>query len=110
MRRASCTMRTPPEIRKYCERRYADLLRAIVEGRSLFPIEIRFGKTKRPSDFQVLRREVTALAKSGLNFNIQWTEVNTRRWGRQRLPARIWFEDEIEFARAIGKEGELQSF
>jgi hypothetical protein len=103
-------MRTPLEIRKYCERRYTDVLRAIVEGKSLFPIEIRFGKSKRSTDFHALRREVTALAKSGLDFKIEWVEINTRRWGLQRLPARIWFDQEREFVRAIDKEQELQSF
>lgn len=110
MRRASYEMRTPPEIREFCERRYIDLLQAIIENRSIFPLEIRFGKTRRPNDFESLRKQVTALANSGLNFSIDWTEVNTRRWGRQRLPERIWFDQELEFVRAIGKQQEVERF
>lgn len=103
-------MRTPREIRKYCERRYSDLLRAIVEGRSLFPLEIRFGKTNQPSDFESLRQAVTSLSESDLNFSIEWAERNTRRWGLQRLPRRIWFDDESGFVRALGKAKEVEHF
>jgi hypothetical protein len=110
MRRGSYAMRTPPEILKYCERRYFDLLRAIVENRSIFPLEIRFGKTKRPTDFESLRQAVTALAKSGLEFNIEWKDTNTRKWGRQRLPTRIWFEEEHSFLRAVEKAKEIERF
>lgn len=33
-----------------------------------------------------------------------------RRWGRQRFPERVWFENEAEFLKTIRKAGEVERF
>ena len=76
----------------------------------MFPLEIRFGRPSKSDDWHNLQREITSLAQGQLGYQIEWTDVNTRRWGRQRFPERVWFATETEFLRAIHKQAEVEGF
>lgn len=103
---------TPAEIRELCLRKYAAFLRSIVVGEPFFPLPIRFGKPSTAVGFTQLRREVEALASSALPYRIEWREVRSSRLGvgRQRLPERLWFENEADFLAAIEKASEVTRF
>src|SRR5207249_2139844 len=100
-------MLSPSDISNLCLRKYPAFLRAVVTGDNLFPLEIRFGRPSTTEDWSVLQHEITALANHDLGYRIGWTHVNTRRWGRQRLPERVWFDNEEDFLRTIRKEREV---
>lgn len=90
--------------------RYPDFLRSIVNGTTFFPLPVRFGKPSPTEDFNKLRREINALTEANLGCNIEWTEVNSRRWGKQRFPQRLEFGDETSYLRALGKTKEVARF
>lgn len=96
----------PDDIARLCQRKYPAFLRSVVTGEAFFPLEIRFGRPSTTAEWETLRREITALAGGNLGYCIDWDETNTRRWGRQKFPRRVWFADEASFLRALGKAGE----
>jgi hypothetical protein len=103
-------MLSPEDIRRRALTCYADFLRSIVNGSIFFPLPIRFGKPSATEDFNKLRSEIAALTKANLGCHIEWTEVNSRRWGKQRLPARVEFMEEASYLRAVGKTKEVVHF
>src|ERR1017187_274731 len=103
-------MLSPEDIRRRALTCYADFLRSIVNGSVFYPLPVRFGKPSATEDFNKLRSEITALTKANLGCHIEWTEVNSRRWGKQRLPKRVEFVDETSYLRAIGKTKEVTRF
>lgn len=103
-------MLAPDDIRRRAQIRYPDFLRSIVNGTTFFPLPVRFGKPSPTEDFNKLRCEINALTEANLGCNIEWTEVNSRRWGRQRFPQRLEFGDENSYVRALGKIKEVARF
>lgn len=101
-------MLSPADIHAQALRQYPAVLRAIALGESTFPKDIRFGRPNPAADWSVLQTETTALAQAKLGYEIDWEEINTRRWGRQRLPVRVWFQHEADYLRMIGKTSEVQ--
>lgn len=103
-------MLAPEDIRNRAQSRYADYLRSVVEGTPFFPLPVRFGKPSPTEDFEKLRREINALTNANLDCKIEWVEVNSRRWGKQRLPERVTFADENSYLRTLGKAKEAARF
>lgn len=100
----------PHDIARLCQRKYPAFLISIVTGEAFFPLEIRFGRPSTTQQWDTLRREITALAGADLGYRIEWQETNTRRWGRQKLPQRVWFEHESDFLGALRKAAEVERF
>jgi hypothetical protein len=103
-------MLSPEDIRHRALTSYVDFLRSVVNGRVFFPLQVRFGKPSATEDFEKLRGEITALTKANLGCQIDWADVNSRRWGKQRLPERVEFVDEGSYLRALGKAKEVIRF
>lgn len=103
-------MLKPDEILNTTHRRWPAVLRAEATGRNLFPLRIPFGRPRPTADFALLRTEIECLSASSLRSHIDWEEVDTRRWGRQRLPVRIRFNTIEELADSLGRLTELRSF
>src|SRR6266702_4126563 len=85
-------MLSPDDIQRLCERRYPGFLRSIVTGEEFFPLRVAFGRPSGSDEWARLQAEISALAGATMGYRIDWEEINTRRWGRQRLPARVSFE------------------
>jgi hypothetical protein len=103
-------MLSPDDIERLCQRKYPAFLRAVVTGQPFFPLEIRFGRPSTTEEWEKLRCEISSLAKGNLGYRVEWTETNTRRWGRQKFPDRVWFEDELGFLKAVRKHAEVEQF
>lgn len=103
-------MLSPDDIRRLCERKYPAFLRSEVTGEPFFPLRIRFGRPSSTDEWEKLQSEITALAQAGLGYEIEWIETNTRRWGTQRLPDRVYFESELEFLQLLRKQAEVERF
>ncbi len=104
------TMLHPDDIARLCQRKYAAFLKSIVTGEPFFPLEICFGRPSTTEEWETLRREINALTEGDLGYRIEWTETNTRRWGRQKFPERVWFENERDFLNALRKCEEVDRF
>jgi hypothetical protein len=103
-------MLSPDDIQQLCERKYPAFLRSVVTGERFFPMPIRFGRPSTADDWETLRREISSLSNARLGYHIEWTETNTRRWGRQKFPERVWFESESEFVNTLRKAVEVDEF
>jgi len=103
-------MLRPPEILDLASRKWRNALRAEVSGESLFPLRIPFGRPRPTQDFALLRHEIEALAAATFKWRIDWEEIETRKWGRQRWPMRIGFDSIDDLAITLGRSGELNRF
>lgn len=103
-------MLSPDDIRAMGIRRYPSYLRALVMGEAFFPLKIPFGRPSTSDEWPKLQKEITALATGTVGYRIEWTTVNTRRWGEQRMPERVWFDDEATCLQALGKKTEVIRF
>lgn len=103
-------MLKPQEILDAAFRKWPSVLRAEAVGEKLFPLRIPFRKPRPTGDFAVLRREIEALAASRHPWRIDWEEIETRKWGRQRWPVRVSFNSIDDLAAALGRSSELKSF
>jgi hypothetical protein len=73
----------------------------------MFPLQVPFGRPKTTADFALLKREIEALAAAPLPWTVEWQNVNTRRWGQQRWPARVVFDSAESLASALNRSDEL---
>jgi hypothetical protein len=103
-------MLTPEDILDGARRRWPAVLRAEAAGEQLFPLRIPFGQPRPTADFLVLRRDIEALAAAQHGWRIDWEEIQTRKWGRQRWPVRVAFDSIEDLAAALGRAGELKAF
>jgi hypothetical protein len=103
-------MLTPDEILSAGARKWPSVLRAEARGENLFPLRIPFGRPVPTADFEVLRRDIELIAAAPPYWRITWEEIETRKWGRQRLPVRLEFASAEELARALGRSDELLAF
>ena len=103
-------MLSPDQIRDYCRRRYARFLRSLVAGEPFFPLDVPFGRPKPGDNHTKLSSEVKKLAEAEFGYRLEWTERKFRLLGEQKLPSRVWFEDEAGFLKILGKAREVESF
>ena len=108
-------MLTPEQVRQKAAQKYLLFLQAFLRDKTFFPLEIPFAKTKASDDYMTIRESVQALqahAKTakGYGYSLELQTRNTRRYGTQSLPSRIYFESERDFLKLIGKESEWDSF
>src|SRR6266849_7816066 len=84
----------------------------------LFPLSIRLRKPNAQalSDrFDNVRKWIRELedgskAGQGFGYEIEWIEINHRRLGRNRLPARVVIPTENDLLRLIDKDHQAERF
>jgi hypothetical protein len=108
----------PEEVRRRAGRRYREYLSALVDGRDLFPVEIRFAKV-RPGEaaerYAELRKEIAALREKSAeggrpSYHIEWEERSDRKAGNQRFPCRIYFPDPASLLSFLNKKAEVECY
>lgn len=100
-------MLKPTEILDAALARWPAVLRAEAAGENLFPLQVPFGRPPTTGEFTEIKRGIEALAAAHHEWRIEWQEINTRRWGRQRWPMRITFQSAEDMADALGRSDEL---
>jgi hypothetical protein len=103
-------MLKPSEIVEVALRRWPSALRAEATGEQLFPLRIPIGRPRPTSDFELLRSEIELLAASEHKWKVNWEEIETRKWGRQRWPIRLEFESIDDLAETLKRTNELRLF
>jgi hypothetical protein len=112
-------MISPGQIKGKAARRYADFLRSVIQGNSIFPLELAFAKPKPGeavrrwaelgAELDELRKHSTD-ARPGKSYTLAWEERRDRLAGTQNLPSRIYFQDEAAFLAFLGKTAEAARF
>jgi len=111
---------TPTDIRNDVQRLWdrGNILSARLGGAPVFPYTPRFRKPDSrdlAERFDDVRKWIRALETGGkpaqgYGYEIEWTEINHRQLGRNRVPARISVPTEADALRLIGKTQEAKRF
>jgi hypothetical protein len=88
------------------------ILAARITGAPLFPLALRLRRpdTRAYSEnFEEVRNWIRALENGarvsrGFGYDIEWTDINHRQLGRNRIPNRIGVPTEADALKLIGKE------
>jgi hypothetical protein len=111
---------TPADIRMQVERYWNNgvLLSARLTGETVFPLRIPLRKpgpqalAERFADVRQWIRQLEEGSKSGrgYGYEIDWTNVNHRQLGRNRIPARLSIASERDALALIGRTREADQF
>ena len=108
-------MITPKEIKDKTERKYISFLQSLVEQRPFEKLIIRGDKSYTKSSLAEFEREIRLIhsqskEKKGFGYSLDFQKVKTKHLGTQDLPTSIYFENEKDFLKFLGKENEVDSF
>lgn len=100
------------ELLAQARRRYADFLRAVVEGAPFFPLELRTGKTRRAKTYAERVAELAEFraAVASLKLTAEWRMVSDPRFGPHERPERVRFAEEAAYLGALGNAEEVRLF
>ncbi|SEA17248.1 hypothetical protein SAMN05660420_01472 [Desulfuromusa kysingii] len=108
------------EIKDFARKAWSrgDVLRSAATGEPQFPLRLRFKKASGQQvvdslvEVQQWLSELNASSKKlgGFGFTVEFSEVNHRKLGRQRLPSDIRFDTPDDLVRFIGKQREFTAF
>lgn len=105
----------PEDILRRAERIYPELLQLWVDGSmDGFPRVIT-GRKQPDPNLATAAQEIQRLRNGsketlGYGYSVQWREVNSRKYGRNRFPAEIAFETMDDLLRFIKKTDEFAAF
>jgi hypothetical protein len=103
-------MRSPQEVLAAARSKWPSVLRAEAARESMFPLAIPFGRPPTTSDFAAIRADLASLAAAKHGWQIEWEEIDTRRWGKQRWPRRVSFASIEDLAETLQFTEQLTLF
>lgn len=108
-------MITPKEIKDKTERKYISFLQSLVEQRPFEKLVIRGDKSYTKSSLAEFEREIQLIhsqskEKKGFGYSLDFQKVKTKHLGVQDLPISIYFDNEKDFLKFLGKENEVDFF
>lgn len=105
----------PEDIRRKAEAIYLEFLRVWLDGaESYFPRDVP-ARRDPGDDIASAIRAVRRLRDGsrevvGYGYNVEWREVNSRKFGRNLFPERITFETQEDLLRFVNKQREFALF
>ncbi|MBS1735598.1 MAG: hypothetical protein JSS98_03230, partial [Bacteroidetes bacterium] len=108
-------MITPKEIKDKTERKYISFLQSLVENIPFSRIDIRGDKSYTKSSLPEFEKEIQQIIsqskeKKGFGYTLEFQKVKTKHLGTQDLPIAIYFDDQKDFLKFLGKEKEVELF
>jgi hypothetical protein len=108
-------MIAPKEIKDKAERKYISFLQSLVEQRPFEKLVIRGDKSYTKSSLSEFEREIQLIhshskEKKGFGYSLDFQEVKTKHLGTQDLPTSIYFDNEKDFLKFLGREKEVDFF
>jgi len=106
----------PGDIRRKAEKLYSDFLQAWLEGsENFFPHTIRGRRTPGEEQLATAIQAIQRLRDGskhtcGFGYSIEWREINSRKFGRNQFPARVFFETQEDLLRFVGRQREFAAF
>jgi hypothetical protein len=106
-------MISPAEIVKKAERKFRDVLRAHLDGESLFPMEFPVGQLS--NNLAERRQRIEELRQSskeniGQGYTLEWQTTNQRDLGKQTTPRRVVIETLCDYLAVVRKRTEYGQF
>lgn len=108
-------MITPKEIKDKTEKKYISFLQSLIEQKPYEKLAIRGDKSYTKSSLPEFEREIQLIhsqskEKKGFGYSLDFQKVKTKHLGTQDLPISIYFDNEKDFLKFLGKENEVDSF
>lgn len=108
-------MITPQEIKNKTDRKYISFLQSSVENIPFSRIDIRGDKSYTKSSLSEFEKEIQQIIsqskeKKGFGYTLEFQKVKTKHLGTQDLPIAIYFDDQKDFLKFLGKEKEVDLF
>lgn len=108
-------MITPQEIKNKAERKYISFLQSLVENTPFEKLVIRGDKSYTKSSLPEFEKEIQQIVsqskeKKGFGYTLDFQQVKTKHLGTQDLPIAIYFDDQKDFLKFLGKEKEVDLF
>ncbi|MCL2659472.1 MAG: DUF2220 family protein [Acidobacteriaceae bacterium] len=103
-------MLSPQQILDAARSKWPRVLRAEAAGENMFPLAIPFGRPSTTGDFGTIRKKLANLASADYKWRIDWKEIDTRRWGKQRWPRKVSFDSIENLAVALQLTEQLRLF
>jgi len=108
-------MITPKEIKDKTEKKYISFLQSMVEQKPFEKLVIRGDKSYTKSSLPEFEREIQLIysqskEKKSFGYSLDLQKVNTKHLGAQDLPISIYFDNQKDFLKFLGKENEVDSF
>lgn len=106
-------MISPAEIAKKAERKFRDVLRAHLNGETLFPMEFPVGRLSK--NLVDLRQQIADLRQrskenTGQGYTLEWQTTNRRDMGKQTIPRRVVIETLDDYLAVVRKRTEYRQF
>lgn len=101
-------------LRKQAANKYPEVVEALLRRENPFPLKLRYARIKTTDTRESILRDIDTLkAESreqvGCGLTIAWAEINTVRYGRNRVPADVSLADEADFLGYVGKREEMRT-
>lgn len=108
-------MITPNEIKDKTEKKYISFLQSVVEQKPYEKLVIRGDKSYTKSSLPEFEREIQLIysqskGKKSFGYSLDLQKVKTKHLGAQDLPISIYYDNEKDFLKFLGKENEVDSF
>jgi len=104
----------PDEIKKKAGVLFTDFLRAYISGENIFPLTLR-ANTQLTGSISDIQKSLTLLIdkskeKTGWGYELTFISRHTRDHGLQTIPDKLFFRDEENYLRFIGKSKIFKQF
>lgn len=108
-------MISPNDIKAKAEKKYFSVLQLMIEGIPFTRLEIRGDKSYTKNSLSEFEKEILSIlgqskAKKGYGYIIDFQKVKTKYLGTQDIPVSIYFDEEKDFLKYLGKEKEAEKF
>lgn len=108
-------MITPTGIKNKTERKYITFLQSLVENIPFSRIDIRGDKSYTKSSLPEFEKEIQQIVsqskeRKGFGYTLEFQKIKTKHLGTQDLPIAIYFDDQKDFLKFLGKENEVDLF
>jgi len=109
---------TPRQIFDKALKKYPLYLKSLITGEKFFPLNIKFAKINPADaleDYTSIDRWIESLHDNsalvkGYGYKVDYKTVNNRKIGSQQFPDRIFFDDDADYLKYVGKSDEAALF
>lgn len=101
------------DLRRQAANKYPDVIQQLLRGEAPFPLPLRYPRIRTTDSREAILRDIKTLqAESretrGHGLTIEWRDIDTQRYGRNRLPGDICFATKDDFLSYIEKTAETR--
>jgi len=102
------------DLRRRATNKYPEVVERLLRKENPFPLELPYRRIQTTATREVILEEIAVLQgeskeQLGYGLTIIWTEVNTVKYGRNRIPGKVFFATEADFLLYVEKSAEVET-